>query len=41
MIRDVVGDEAPWVVGWARGSLDTTGHLKIAVRGLEAEGEED
>jgi hypothetical protein len=33
-IRDVEGDEAPWVVGSARGSLDTAGHLKIRVRGL-------
>jgi hypothetical protein len=29
-IRDVAGDDAPWVVG----SLDTTGHLRIHVRGL-------
>jgi len=34
-IRDVVGDELPWeIVGFARGSLDTAGHLKILVRGL-------
>ena len=33
-IRGVDGDEAPWVVGSARGSLDTTGHLRIQVRGL-------
>ena len=33
-IRGVEGDEAPWVIGSARGSLDTTGHLRIQVRGL-------
>ncbi|TMA33867.1 MAG: hypothetical protein E6J87_08825 [Deltaproteobacteria bacterium] len=33
-IRDVVGDEAAWVLRSARGSLDTTGHLRIQVRGL-------
>ena len=33
-IRGVEGDEAPWVVRSARGSLDTTGHLRIQVRGL-------
>jgi hypothetical protein len=33
-IRDVPGDEAPWVVASARGSLDTTGHLQIRVHGL-------
>src|SRR5262245_18257619 len=33
-IRDVEGDEAPWVVASARGSLDTAGHLRIRVRGL-------
>jgi hypothetical protein len=33
-IRGVEGDEAPWVIRSARGSLDTTGHLRIQVRGL-------
>ena len=34
-IRDVAGDELPWVVeGSARGRLDVTGHLRIRVRGL-------
>lgn len=33
-IRGVVGDEAAWVLRSARGSLDTTGHLQIQVRGL-------
>jgi hypothetical protein len=33
-IRDVEGDEAPWVVKDAKGSLDTSGHLRIRVRGL-------
>lgn len=33
-IRGVEGDEAPWVIRSARGSLDTTGHLRIHVRGL-------
>ena len=33
-IRDVEGDDLPWVVRSVRGSLDTTGHLRIHVRGL-------
>jgi len=33
-IRDVEGDDLPWVVESARGSLDSTGHLRIHVRGL-------
>ena len=33
-IRDVEGDDLPWVVRSARGSLDSTGHLRIQVRGL-------
>jgi hypothetical protein len=33
-IRDVEGDEAPWVIQSASGSLDTAGHLRIRVRGL-------
>jgi hypothetical protein len=33
-IRNIEGDEAPWVIRSAHGSLDTTGHLTIQVRGL-------
>jgi hypothetical protein len=33
-IRGVEGDDLPWVVRSARGSLDSTGHLRIQVRGL-------
>ncbi len=33
-IRDVVGDELPWEVRKAKGSLDTNGRLKILVKGL-------
>jgi hypothetical protein len=33
-IRDVLGDELPWEVGSANGSLTTDGHLTIHVRGL-------
>ena len=33
-IRDVEGDEAPWVVGSAKGSLSVDGRLRIKVRGL-------
>jgi hypothetical protein len=33
-IRDVEGDESPWGITSARGSLDTTGRLRILVRGL-------
>lgn len=34
-IRDVVGDELPWVVAKsAKGKLESNGHLKIKVRGL-------
>src|SRR5438552_14423982 len=33
-IRGVLGDELPWVVGSARGSLGSDGHLRINVRGL-------
>ena len=33
-IRGVPGDEAPWGVARATGSLDTRGHLVIRVRGL-------
>jgi hypothetical protein len=33
-IREVEGDEAPWVIRSARGWLDTRGHLRIQVRGL-------
>ncbi|HEU5180970.1 MAG TPA: hypothetical protein VFW45_09265 [Candidatus Polarisedimenticolia bacterium] len=34
-IRGVVGDEAPWEIAhFIRGRLDTSGRLKIAVRGL-------
>jgi hypothetical protein len=34
-IRGVVGDEAPWVITrFIRGRLDTTGRLRILVRGL-------
>ena len=33
-IRGVPGDEAPWEIAKAKGSLDTEGHLKIRVRGL-------
>ena len=33
-IRGVAGDELPWTVGMARGSLSASGHLRINVRGL-------
>jgi hypothetical protein len=34
-IRGVVGDEAPWEIAhYIRGRLDTSGRLKIAVKGL-------
>jgi hypothetical protein len=33
-IRGVIGDELPWVIGSASGSLSTDGHLQISVRGL-------
>jgi hypothetical protein len=33
-IRGVIGDELPWVIGSARGRLDTDGHIKIRVHGL-------
>jgi hypothetical protein len=33
-IRGVIGDELPWEVGSANGSLDTDGHLVISIRGL-------
>lgn len=34
VIRGVVGDELPWKVGMARGSLGADGRLRINVRGL-------
>lgn len=33
-IRGVLGDELPWVVGSARGSLTSDGHLRMTVRGI-------
>lgn len=33
-IRDVLGDELPWDVGSARGSLSMNGHLSLHVRGI-------
>ena len=33
-IRGVVGDELPWEIAVAVGTLDTSGHLRIKVRGL-------
>jgi hypothetical protein len=33
-IRGVKGDELPWEVDSARGTLTTDGHLRISVRGL-------
>ena len=33
-IRGVRGDELPWVVGSARGSLTSDGRLRISVRGI-------
>ncbi len=33
-IRGVRGDELPWIVGSARGSLTTDGHLRLGVRGI-------
>lgn len=33
-IRGVLGDELPWDVGSAVGSLSTDGHLTISVRGI-------
>ena len=33
-IRDVEGDEAPWVIDSARGTLDADGRLRLRVRGL-------
>src|SRR5437016_14237855 len=33
-IRGVRGDELPWEVGSARGSLTSDGHLRINVRGI-------
>ena len=33
-IRGVLGDELPWVVGSAKGSLSLDGHLQIAARGI-------
>jgi hypothetical protein len=34
MIRGIPGDEAPWEIKSARGSLSASGHLVINVRGL-------
>ena len=34
VIRGVRGDELPWTLGSATGSLSTDGHLHISVRGL-------
>lgn len=34
VIRGVVGDELPWKVEKARGSLDSDGHLSVKVKGL-------
>jgi len=33
-IRGVLGDELPWTIRSARGSLTTDGHLRVTVRGL-------
>ena len=33
-IRGVLGDELPWEVGSAAGSLTSDGHLVISVRGI-------
>jgi len=33
-IRDVAGDEAPWVIRSAKGTLGVNGRLRIKVRGL-------
>lgn len=33
-IRDIPGDELPWVIHEARGRLDTDGHLTVRVKGL-------
>src|SRR5438132_14406695 len=33
-IRGVRGDELPWVIGSAKGSLASDGHLRISVKGL-------
>jgi len=33
-IRGVEGDESPWGIASAQGSLDTAGHLRIRVEGL-------
>ncbi len=34
-VRDIVGDDLPWEVAkFARGKLDTKGHLEILVKGL-------
>ena len=33
-IRGVRGDELPWEVGSARGSLSSDGHLRMSVRGI-------
>lgn len=33
-IRDVLGDELPWQIGSAVGSLTTSGHLTATIRGL-------
>ncbi|QDK38560.1 hypothetical protein [Bdellovibrio sp. NC01] len=33
-IRGVLGDELPWEIRSAKGSLSTDGHLKISVKGL-------
>ena len=33
-VRDIPGDELPWVVKSARGRLDTDGHLTLKIQGL-------
>jgi hypothetical protein len=33
-IRDIPGDELPWVIHEARGRLDADGHLTLRVKGL-------
>jgi len=33
-LRGVRGDDLPWTIASATGTLDTSGHLTIAVRGL-------
>ena len=34
VIRGVLGDELPWTVGSAKGTLSSDGHLKIIVKGI-------